>query len=450
MSKSNADHQESDRLATLRSQLEAAGCGDACFRLSALPCPAFVGQTSDVAMGIGWCPQGLPTGQSVHLASSRLSRQLETFPAWFDALRTFAINVNPDDAFLMTAEGTTSDPWAARIGDLFDIPVVRVKRFPKRVTAQWIEQQELLPSQQLRTMWVEAASDVSLDDVLIAIASEVRVLRVRNKGNVHRAVLRRLEAKAGRTWLLIDPSLTKSSESKKLIQAGATGWWLYPSAKQSSDPTRLPAHVGTEGSAQGAAVIAVADVDSTEYAIHWTRRRDGAWPDQSNPEYLDDLIFRRDSSDHHALSSLRRILMTQRILASNVLTRSPTPVVCFADVRLTEIEERRTFRSHLARWDFEPYGIAIRKEFLERQGARAVIYGDESDWEVLADVDRPFFQRATGEGKQDWRSEYEIRVCGDLPLRRIGPDDAVVFVPSLDEAQQIAPLSRWPVVVLAG
>ena len=142
--------------------------------------------------------------------------------------------------------------------------------------------------------------------------------------------------------------------------------------------------------------------------------------------------------------------MTQRILASNVLTRSPTPVVCFADVRLTEIEERRTFRSHLARWDFEPYGIAIRKEFLERQGARAVIYGDESDWEALADVDRPFFQRATGEGKQDWRSEYEFRVCGDLPLRRIGPDDAVVCVPSLDEAQQIAPLSRWPVVVLAG
>ena len=449
MSKSNSDHQESAQLATLRSLLEAAGCADACFGLPTLPCPAFVAQASDAAKGIGWFPQGLPAGQSVHLASSRLSRQLEAFPAWFDALRTFAINVNPNDAFLLTAEGTTSDRWVARIGDLFDIPVVRVKRFPKRVTTNWIEQQELLPLQRVRTMWVETASDVSLDDMLIAIASEVRGLRVRNKGNVHRAMLRRLEAEVGRTWLLVAPSLTKSSESKKLIQAGATAWWLYPSARHVSDPTHLPGHVETGEPAHGAAVITVADVDSTEFAVHWTRRRDGAWPDQSDPEYLDDLIFRRDSSDHHALSSLRMILMTQRVLASNVLTRSPTPVVCFADVRLGEIEERRIFRSHLARWDFEPYGIAVRKEFLERQGARAVIYGDERDWEALADGDRPFFQRAMGEGKHDWRSEHEIRVCGDLPLRRIGPDDAVVFVPSRDEAQLIAPLSRWPVVVLA-
>ena len=142
--------------------------------------------------------------------------------------------------------------------------------------------------------------------------------------------------------------------------------------------------------------------------------------------------------------------MTQRMIASNALTRSPTPVVCFADVRLTEIKQRRTFRSHLARWDFEPYGIAIRKDSLERWGARAVIYGDQNRWNALSDADRPFFQAVSSQdGKEDWRSEHEIRLCGDLPLKRLGPDEAVVFVPSLEAAEQIAPLSRWPVVVLA-
>ena len=226
--------------------------------------------------------------------------------------------------------------------------------------------------------------------------------------------MQRLQSDQGRTWILVEPSLTKPAESEKLIQSGAAGWWLYPSDEQ--DSAQNPAKQAAPSTC--AAVIAAEEIDSTEYAIHWTRRRHGAWPDQSDPEYLDDLIFRRDSSDHHALSSLRRILMTQRLISSNALTRASTPVVCFADVRLTEIKERRTFRSHLSRWDFEPYGIAIRKNALERHGARAVIYGDERVWDGLADPDRPFFQLASDpDAKHDWRSEHEIRVCGDLGFK---------------------------------
>jgi len=374
-----------------------------------------------------------------------LSRQLEDFPTWFDALRTFACTTEPDNVFLLTSEGTTTYRWCVRMGELFDIPVVAVKRFPKRVTESWIEQQLTLSSECVHTIWSDLPTDVSMDDLLVSIASEVRVLRLRSGGNIHQAVKQRLEAGVGQTWLLVDPALTKPSESEHLIQMGATGWWLYPAENEGITPL-CPSTQSTTG---GAPVITLANVDSSPYAIHWTRRRHGAWPDQSDPGYLDDLIFRSDSSDHHALSSLRRILMTQRLIASNDLTRAEAPVVCFADVRLPDIQERRTFRSHLARWDFEPYGIAIRKETLAQLGARPVIYGDDDAWNQLTDADRPFFQLATSKDKKhDWRSEHEIRMCGDLPLRKVGPAEAIVFVPSNEEADLLASLSRWPVVVL--
>ena len=448
MSKSNSAQDEPKRSERLWSELEAAGCANDCFRLSALPCPAFARETSSVGNGLGWCPQGLPSGSSIHVTSSRLTRQLESFSVWFDAIRTFGSKFDRDAHFLLTAETTTTDRWVVRLGELFDIPVVRVARFPKRVTAKWIEQQKSNSSERLRTMWLEPTSDVSWDDVLISIASEIRVLRVRSGGNVHRAIVRRLETSSGRTWLLVDPSLTNPSESEKMIHAGATGWWLYPS-KNVGPRSAISSAEQKEAPSTHAKLIAADEIDSSEYAIHWTRRRHGAWPDQADPDYLDDLIFRRDSSDHRTLSALRRILMTQRLIASNALTRDSTPVVCFADVRLTEIKNRRTFRSHLARWDFEPYGIAIRKETLERHGARAVIYGDDSDWNELAQSNRPFFQLAGDkDSNHDWRLEREIRLCGDLALKRIGPSDAVVFVPSTEDARQIASLSRWPVVVL--
>lgn len=448
MSKSNSDKQKLARSAALRSQLAEAGGEDSCFDLSALPCPTFAGvtdRTDRTDTTFCWCPQSLPAGRSVHLASSRLSQQLESFPAWFDAMRTFGCSVNSGKSFLITAQGTTTDRFVKRIGELFDIPVVCVERFPKRVTEAWIERQRKASSECDQTIWIEPASDLSMDALLIAIASEVRVLRVRNKGNVHQALTNRLESTGGQTWMLIDATLTKSSVSQPLIDAGATGWWLYESNAQTVEPARTPAG----DLAFSASVTPVEQVDSSEYVIHWTRRRHGAWPDQSDPAYLDDLIFRRDASDHQALSSLRRILMTQRIIASNDLTRAARPVVCFADVRLTEIEKRRTFRSHLGRWDFEPYGIAIRKDCLKRLGARPVIYGDDSDWEQLADADRPYFQLAVSkDGELDWQTEQESRVCGDLSLKQFGPDEAVVFVPSKDEADLVAPLSRWPVVVL--
>lgn len=488
MSQSNSLKQNADRLAKFKAllgamateNLSASSPGDPGFKqsfdpfhsayrnqsavgshellnLAALPCPAFAdtaglsggGTDADASAGFGWSRHPLPPGRSVHLASSRLGQQLESFPRWFDAVRTFgclaaAGTSREESPFLLTADGTTADRFACRIGELFSIPVVRVKRFPKRITTAWIAQQREPTSDWATNLWVDPVTDVKMDTLLISIAAEVRVLRVRDQGNIDLALKDRLRARQSKTWLLLDDSLTKSATTQRMMESGATGWWLYDSPNDQQDGSDR-----TKSATCAASVISVAEVDSSAYAIHWTRRRQGAWPDQSDPAYLDDLIFRKDASDHHALAALRRILMTERMIASNDLIRSKMSVVCFADVGLSEIKQRRIYRNHLGRWDFEPYGIAIRKDCLNRLGARPVVYGDESTWAQMAEPDQPYFQLATSkDGNHDWRAEREIRVCGDVRLRQIGADDAVVFVPSEAEAKLIAPDSRWAVVVL--
>ena len=48
----------------------------------------------------------------------------------------------------------------------------------------------------------------------------------------------------------------------------------------------------------------------------------------------------------------------------------------------------------------------------------------------------------------DWTAEREWRHVGDVPLDEIPPDAALLFVPTETEAEQLATISRWPVVVV--
>jgi hypothetical protein len=118
-------------------------------------------------------------------------------------------------------------------------------------------------------------------------------------------------------------------------------------------------------------------------------------------------------------------------------------------VPLVELLSRRQFRSHLGRWDWEPYGILVRREALERLGARQVIYGDEAEYKQLADQDKPYFQprgMKNTRNNQDWSSEREWRLLGDLIFAELPSESILVFVGTRTEAQQIARRCQWPVV----
>jgi len=107
------------------------------------------------------------------------------------------------------------------------------------------------------------------------------------------------------------------------------------------------------------------------------------------------------------------------------------------------------FRKHLARWDFVPYGLAIRKSVLQAAGCKEVIYGDDADWEKLSSDNRPWFQlRTSKNGKIDWTLELEWRLMGDLDLKKIGAQDAFAFVKTQSDAERLSEICRWPIVVL--
>jgi hypothetical protein len=203
-----------------------------------------------------------------------------------------------------------------------------------------------------------------------------------------------------------------------------------------------------------------------DYLIHFTRRCDGPWPDQPWDDYCDELLDERPERDRSPLAVLRQILLRQRILSSRRAIRGNYRVVCLADVRLASLAGRRVWRRHRRRWDFEPYGLAFRREALQALGARPVIYGDEATWRSLAEVDRPYFQksleidpdestvwnRAPGVDSPaatiDWRVEQEWRVVGNVELAAFSINDLLVFVPNRQAARVIAACSRLPIVVL--
>ena len=181
--------------------------------------------------------------------------------------------------------------------------------------------------------------------------------------------------------------------------------------------------------------------------------RHGPWPGQAEFDYLDDLILDRDGADHSSLAALCRIVNQQRLIASSLNIRGGHQVVSFTAVPLDELHELRTFRSHLARWDFEPFGICIKRDWLEELGARSVQYGDDQLWETLLPDDQPFFQvgqtsSKSGQQPINWTAEREWRHVGDIDLRHVPNDAALLFTPSKSDARQLADISRWPIAIV--
>jgi hypothetical protein len=91
----------------------------------------------------------------------------------------------------------------------------------------------------------------------------------------------------------------------------------------------------------------------------------------------------------------------------------------------------------------------VRRDALERLGARVVVYGDEAEFKKLSDKDKPYFQpRGTKNSRspQDWTSEREWRLLGDLKFAELPRNSVLIFVATNTEAQQVARHCHWPVV----
>lgn len=396
---------------------------------------------------------GLLQRKRAAIVSSRLPKNRGSHQRWFDAVRTAVLRMEPNSSVLLTADAMSADRCVRRMAQLADVPVITVERWLPGITNPGTPASE----EELPRLFVLESSGIgpdrigSIDQTVAGLAATVYALCVRTGGNVDRLLRRRLSlrgANAGcsrQTFLLHDENLTKPKLRQSLVEQGAVDWMLRgPSTATSQLPND-----DRDAAANVAPLLDLQTIESGQWLQHWARVVTEPYEDESADRHLDGLLLGDVAARFGDVSTLCRILACDRILASSRLTRSERPVVCFTEVPMIEFPDRTVFRSHLHRWDFVPYGIAIRRSVLSRMGAKRVVYGTEEDYGSLRCDQQPFFQsRFSANGKIDWSEEREWRVPGDVSLAMIGPADAFVFVRSMADARAVAGLSRWPVAVL--
>jgi len=440
-----------------------------------------------------WWPCGIPAGRRVGFASSHLGRRLDRRGRWFRAFRAACGRLDPHRELIVTGSTTTTDAFALRAAALFGMPVLRIvppaaNVSPERWLAQVLTREppvgpaiEAYVSPRLPAL---ADADDGHDDhddslgplqdrAVVAYAQRLLVFYLRPRGRLEALLHRRL---ASRRWpthsmlLALDPDLVARPVADDLLARGALGWVLLgePSAdespgQQSNDGTASPESppvtpsLPASSTAGSARLLCISPPPPTDwvYLTHCTRDQAGPWPDQSVDDYRDELLVNSPSPDRSALAALRRIVHQCRICATATTIRGAQPMVSFTAAPLADLPAMRVFRSHRSRWDFEPYGICIRRDWLQSRGVRPVIYGDETVWNSLPADERPFFQRTNSRSTEagnhmDWSREREWRHAGDVCLDDLPAEAGFVFVPTVEEAETLLAISRWPVIVLDG
>lgn len=457
-------------------------------RLTAAP-PGMPRGVADRWFGarLAFWPTGIPSGKRVGLASSRLGRRLEARGEWFTRLRAVCGAIDPQNEVLLTSDSSTTDRFLDRAAELFGVRVLRARIDDTQAPVRWGRRIRQYPIQAKRLVeevlvspplsGVQVGADAATaattrpestvpcstrstviptggparDRAIVALSDRLLVLHVRPDGHWQDLLSQRLaddDCPVGGIFVALEGDEPQRELVRRLMDLGAVGWFVWP-AEDHSRGQNLPDREPHEP--LPAPVLAQPPVaNDWDYLTHATRRRDGAWPEQTDREFLDDLILARNQVDRTPLTALQRIL-TQRCLRASVdAIRGGQAVVSFTSIPLSELPRHRVFRAHRIRWDFEPYGVCIRRDWLTERGARMVHYGDEADWTALPDAERPFFQLRQTRGLQpvDWSAEQEWRSPGDVLLESLPADGAFVFVPTRAEAEWIARFSRWPVVIL--
>lgn len=468
------------------------------------PAAAFVGELpQETAFGF-WMPQPLPTRTWHCVASSRLGQKLAANRTLLEALERTADSLRSKPVVVLYARSFALAAHLRALSQRAEIPLLELLPLPSLPTRTWLHRQvdaarsarywrlfyfsmhrsEFAVAAQTETAlaslpsWLRGQGSSSemgsssrkspADWLAIHLAPVVHVLSLRRGGNIEAALRSRLNQTSDEKWsvrLLDDPELTSPQLARELHREGAVRWAIeVPIATRNG----LTSNYGlTVPPAASSPIKLPSELAPEKFLFHWTRRPPLNRRTESDSHYL-KLLEKIAKKRQHCggqetrlatleeplaspLRTLLEIVTTGRITASGRWTSTGHPVVSLTSRPLQQWKELRTFRPHLGRWDFEPFGIGLDRGRVSELGGRPVIYGDERLRRQLPPNDLAWFQRAGTRSDArgiDWTSEEEWRVLGDIDLRLFGPDEAFVFAPSREAAEAVASLSRWPVVVI--
>ncbi|MCA9137066.1 MAG: hypothetical protein KDB00_09915 [Planctomycetales bacterium] len=340
---------------------------------------------------------------------------------------------------LVVASGSAIKPWAERAAELYGVPLIRV-----HVDAS---NDDVSNNENDACILVRPKVPCSRDTVIVAIADRVDCVFARPKGNIEKALRLRLQHVGHPSLRVAVHHATIDKRSQRLSQAlmgcGAIGWYCRRRESTRSSVAEGNRCVSVRGACGVGSHADTAPTTShhwvtarDEWLVHCTRTCDGPWPGQTDRQHRDELLLGESSvataKRRTPLDSLRRIVRMRRIVGSAITSDHDWPVVCFSQTPLATLLSQRCYRPHLHRWDYEPYGIAIRKKAAIGAGFQPVIYGAPSKRMRLDEADRYRFQ-AVG-NTYDWTNEREWRCAGDVDLDRFDPDDIRLFVADVEDS----------------
>ncbi len=331
---------------------------------------------------------------------------------------------------LLIASGSAIEPWAIRAAELFAVSHCLLSVNQASTVATGTDQ-----------LWIHSSDQVKLsrDRVLIALADRVDAVYVRPGGKIEKCLTDRIMQRQDATTRVAVTG-SKACAAAGLMKAGAIGWMIgdhHDSQVHDRAHTSISTVPDTWTRTDG------------EWLVHCTRGRRGPWPGETQQFYRDTMLLGNDRwFPHGPLQALARIINNGKLIADSGTTKRSNPVVCFSAVPLRELLSRRCFRRHLGRWDYEPYGIAVRLAAAKRIGVRPVIYGKAAE-RCLLHPDDHFRFHPVGKS-YDWRQEREWRSPASIDLGKLDSGDVRLFVNESADLALLPPHCPWPVTVLGG
>ncbi len=413
------------------------------------------------------------TTQVTSIVSSQLGRYGRGLPQWPRLIESALRYAKRDNSRLLLCPGTTLAESVEQYCLTTGVPSLKAVWNEKFTFAQWfsslITKDTLVANRMAAHDHIfispatrercQALRETPLQDrVAIGLADRVFSFKIRPGGNLEKLVEARLIENcfpSGTLFVALEHSLCPGDpkSSARWLSRGAVGWILQDDRHyQNSNMARCRSAAGALpwphqiSSPLPAIWRELKEQDSWPYLVHCTRGLSGPLPDESIESFRNRLWTSGDSIDEQPLETLARICREQRLRATSTLTRTDARCVSFSSVPLLPLLRRRKFQSHLKRWDWEPYGLAIRRDALRAMGAQPVIYGGQSDFAELDRELQPFFQPAQRENPstESWAAECEWRIIDDVRLSNLPPASVLVFVRTRSEAQQLARHSPWP------
>ena len=395
---------------------------------------------------------------TVAVVMSRLRRLVVPDEPWLCALRATLRKIAVDRANLVVADGTAGNDFVRHCALRLNVACQGIEVTNVNNSSGddvTFRRQDAAATGSIPNIERCSGDDIPLRDrALIAAADTVYVLQLRPAGNLHRLLKERIEQPRGGIVLVDLPGLQPDVIKDDLLKAGAEIWRpttdecrpidsVSPTARESDNkyPSIHP-HIYE--------IVPFPSAEGWEFLAHTTRACPGPWPDESFEQYANSLVESHPEAEHSTLSTLRRIVSQKKLIASGRAIRGGCPTVSFTACPLENLPALHRYRTHRVRWDFEPYGLCLRRSWLQSRGVRPVRYGDEALWQSLTEDERPFFQLAVGESGIDWTVEQEWRAVGDVSLHGLTSDDVILFVPDFESAKSIASVTTWPITLWPG